>query len=258
MQFIDTHSHMYLSDFAGDLDACMQRALEAGVVLTALPNVDLRTVESLRALHEAYPAQTLPMMGLHPCSVGPKWREELHAIHTELLSGHYIAIGEIGIDLYWDKTYQREQEDAFAIQIGWAKELGLPIVIHARESFREICTVLDSLCDERLTGVFHCFTGSVNDARKALSYPGFYLGIGGVLTFKKSGLDAVLSQIGIGRVVLETDAPYLAPTPFRGKRNETVYTRLVAERMAEVTGLTLAEVAATTTRNALQLFKLNA
>lgn len=257
MEFFDTHSHMYLTDFDHDREECMERAREVGVTRVALPNIDTSSIAPLKAMQASYPHSVIAMMGLHPCSVNAQWEEQLADIEQELDQGTYHAIGEIGMDLYWDRTYHKEQEKAFKTQIQWAKSRDLPIVIHARDSFQEICEVLDELADHRLRGVFHCFTGSIDDAHRALGYSNFYLGIGGVLTFKNGGLDKVLPEIGIDRVVLETDAPYLAPTPFRGKRNETAYTRLVAEKLAEICALDLAEVARTTTSNALQLFSLH-
>lgn len=257
MEFFDTHTHMYLEQFDADRAACMERAEAAGVKRVALPNIDLESISRVRAFAAKYPERTVAMMGLHPCSTGADWEAVLEKIREELDAFDYRAVGEIGIDLYHDRTFEAEQKEAFRRQIGWAKERGLPIVIHARDSFREICEVLDDTADERLTGVFHCFTGTAEDARKALSYPGFFIGIGGVATFKNGGLDKTLAETGINRVVLETDAPYLAPTPFRGKRNETAYTRLVAEKLAEITGLPLAEVARITTANAEKLFKLH-
>ena len=184
-----------------------------------LPNVDVESIEPMKRIIEDFPAQFMGMMGLHPCSVKDDFREQLSTIKKELDTGKYLAVGEIGIDLYWDKSTLGIQIEAFKEQIEWAKEANLPIVIHARDSFDEIFEVLDEVHDERLTGVFHCFTGSVAQAEKALSYSGFYLGIGGVVTFKNSGLDIVLSQIGLERLMLETDAPYLTPHPYRGKRN---------------------------------------
>ncbi len=255
---IDSHAHMYVSDFDIDIDACMQRAADAGVALTALPNIDSGSIERVRKLMDTYPKQTIGMMGLHPCSVKSNFQEELSIIKAELDSGKYHAVGEIGIDLYWDKTYFQEQVEAFRMQIGWAREMDLPIAIHARDSFNEICEVLDEEYTAGLTGVFHCFTGSIKDAERALAYDGFYLGIGGVATFKNSGLGDVLGQIGLSRLVLETDAPYLTPSPFRGKRNETAYTVLVAEKLAEITNTSLKDVAEKSTANARKLFKLNA
>ncbi len=254
----DTHSHMYLSDFDGDIDVCMQRAVVAGVATTALPNIDSGSIARVKQLMQAYPLQTIGMMGLHPCSIKQNYQNELNIIKAELDTGDYKAVGEIGIDLYWDKTFFKEQLDAFRIQIGWAKDKKLPIVIHARDSFKEICDVLDEMHDEQLTGVFHCFTGNIDDANRALSFKGFYLGIGGVVTFKTSSLGEVISQTGLERIVLETDAPYLTPAPFRGKRNETAYTQLVAEKIAHFTDIPVDQVASITTRNAYKLFKIDA
>ncbi len=248
---------MYSKEFDNDRETCMAQALEDGVYLTALPNIDVASIEPVKNLMKAYPNQTIGMMGLHPCSVKDDYKEQLAQIKTELDSGNYHAVGEIGIDLYWDKTYFEQQVDAFKTQIGWAKETGLPIVIHARDSFEEIFDVLDKEYFEGLTGIFHCFTGNEAEVEKALSYEGFYLGLGGVLTFKNSGLDKVIARVDKNRLVLETDAPYLTPHPFRGKRNQTAYTRLVAEKLAEIYDLSLEEIADITNANAKKVFKLN-
>lgn len=257
LKIIDTHSHMYADAFDEDREACMQRAMERGVVLTALPNIDVSSIEPLQKLRADFPNQTIGMMGLHPTSVKEDFKSELEVIREELEKGSYHAVGEIGMDLYWDKTFWAEQEEAFKIQIEWAKEMQLPIAIHARDSLAEIFEILDSEGTDGLGGVFHCFSGSEEEAGKALSYSGFYLGLGGVLTFKNGGLDKVMANFGIDRVVVETDAPYLTPAPFRGKRNETAYTRLVAEKLAEIHGLSLEEVAEITTANAVKLFQLD-
>lgn len=248
---------MYAEEFNGDIDACMQAAREANVYLTALPNIDIDSIEPVKKLMQDYPNQTIGMMGLHPCSVKADFKEQLTAIKKELDTGNYHAVGEIGIDLYWDKTFFDQQVEALKIQIGWAKETGLPIIIHARDSFQEIFDVLDSELFDGLTGIFHCFTGNDAEAQKALSYKGFYLGLGGVLTFKNSGLDKTISKLPLDRLVLETDAPYLTPHPFRGKRNQTAYTRLVAEKLADIYDLSLDEIAEITTANAQKIFKLN-
>ncbi len=247
---------MYLDQFDEDRKECMERAVKDNVLLTLLPNVDVESIEPMKRIIEDFPAQFMGMMGLHPCSVKDDFREQLSIIKKELDTGKYLAVGEIGIDLYWDKSTLGIQIEAFKEQIEWAKEANLPIVIHARDSFDEIFEVLDEVHDERLTGVFHCFTGSVAQAEKALSYSGFYLGIGGVVTFKNSGLDIVLSQIGLERLMLETDAPYLTPHPYRGKRNETAYTRLVADKLAVTFEKSVEEIARVTTNNAKDLFKL--
>ncbi len=253
---IDTHSHMYLDAFDEDREACMAKALEEGVELTLLPNIDVSTIPAVKSMMTKWPNQVKGMMGLHPCNVDADYRSQLDVLRKELDSGAYCAVGEIGIDLYWDKTFVEEQKEAFAIQINWAKELSLPIAIHARDSFDEIFEVLDAHCDERLSGVFHCFTGNEDQLAKALSYPKFYLGIGGVVTFKNSGLDKVLENVDLNRIILETDAPYLTPAPYRGKRNETAYTSLVAKKLAEVFDQPLEKIDEITSENARKLFQL--
>lgn len=247
---------MYLDHFDEDRKECMERAFKENVLLTLLPNIDVDSIEPMKRIIEEFPAQYMGMMGLHPCSVKEDFSEQLSVIKKELDTGNYIAVGEIGIDLYWDKSTLDNQVVAFKEQIEWAKKANLPIVIHARDSFDEIFEVLDEVHDERLKGVFHCFTGTAEQGEKALSYEGFYLGIGGVATFKNSGLDAVLSKIGLDRLMLETDAPYLTPQPHRGKRNETAYTRFVADKLAVIFEKSVEEIARVTTNNAKDLFKL--
>ena len=196
-------------------------------------------------------------MGLHPGSVDEKWEENLEIIRRNLFERKNCAVGEIGMALYWDKTFVNEQAEAFRRQVNWAKELNLPIVIHAREAFDEIFAIVDELNDERLTGVFHCFTGTLEQAKKIQNYGGFKLGIGGVLTYKKAGLDEILKDVDMSELILETDSPYLPPTPHRGKRNESAYLLHVAEKLADVKGISLAEVAKITSKNANELFKLS-
>jgi len=257
IKIVDTHTHMYLDNFSEDIAACMDRAQKNNVVMSALPNIDVHTIDDVKQLMEKYPGRTIGMMGLHPCSVKADYKEQLEIIHRELIDGNYHAVGEIGVDLYWDKTFKNEQLDAFKAQIQWAKELKLPIAIHARESLQEIFKVLDEVADSQLRGVFHCFIGSAEQAKKALSYEGFYLGIGGVYTFKNSGLAEALSEAPVERMILETDAPYLTPAPHRGKRNETAFTYHVAEKLAENRGLSIKKVSEITTANACALFKIN-
>jgi TatD DNase family protein len=248
---------MYLEQFDQDRKECMDRASEEDVALTLLPNIDVESIPKVKSMLAEFPSRCRGMMGLHPCSVKDDFLEQLTLIKEELDTGDYVAIGEIGIDLYWDKSTLTDQIEAFKTQIEWAKETFLPIVIHARDSLDEIFEVLDQLHDERLSGVFHCFTGTKDQALKALDYKRFYLGIGGVVTFKNSGLDKVVSEIGLDGLVLETDAPYLTPHPYRGKRNETAYTRLVANKLADVFNLEVEEIARITTLNAQTLFKLS-
>jgi len=255
LQLVDTHAHLYLDQFKDDIDETMQRALDNGVQHILLPNIDRSTTESLWNLVNHYPNQCFPMIGLHPCSVNATIERELQHVEKELATGKYIAIGEIGIDLYWDKTFLKDQIAAFEKQMEWAKELNLPVAIHCRDSFDEIFTSVEKVQDGQLKGVLHCFTGNQQQADKAIDL-GLHLGLGGVLTFKNSGVDQAIKNIPLEKLILETDSPYLAPTPYRGKRNESAYTKLVAEKLAGVKEISFQEVATTTTANAIRLFKL--
>jgi len=253
---IDTHTHLYSEQFDEDRDEVILNAINNGVDKLFLPNIDLDSIDGMHALAKKYPNNCFPMMGLHPCSVGTDYKVVLNEMKTHLENKKYIAIGEIGMDLYWNKTLKNEQADALKIQIEWAKQMKLPIVIHVRDAFDELFEVIDELNNDDLTGVFHCFTGNINQANKVLNYGGFKLGLGGVLTFKNSGLDKVIDQIDMQHLVLETDSPYLAPTPNRGKRNESVYVNLVAEKLATIKQLEIDEIDSITTQNALDVFKL--
>ena len=255
MILTDTHCHLYSEDFQTEQEAVIQRAFQAGVSRIYLPNIDADSIEGMHKLVDTYPENCFAMMGLHPCYVKDDYLTQLALMESLLSKRTYCAIGEIGIDLYWDKTHLQAQQDAFKIQCTWAKEHGLPIAIHVREAFNELFELMDELNDDNLRGVFHCFSGDSAQAERALNYGGFKLGIGGVLTYKKSGLDAVVNNIALEHLVLETDAPYLAPVPFRGKQNEPSYTVYIAQRLAEIKGLTLEDVAAITTKNASELFK---
>ncbi len=252
--FIDTHAHLYHKQFASDRDDMVQRALEAGVKRMYLPNIDLESIEPMHELVDRYPDVCFPMMGLHPGSVGADPSRDLKEIERELHTGRYHAVGEIGIDLYWDKTYIDQQKEVFRQQIRWAKDLHLPIVIHARDSFNEVFSIVEEENEERLCGVFHCFTGTAEQAALIVGLGGFLLGIGGVITFPKAGLAETMADVGAEHCVLETDAPYLAPIPWRGKRNESAYIPYVATRLAEVTGMNVDRIGAITTRNAEKLF----
>lgn len=254
MELIDTHAHLYSSQFRDDLGEVIKRAKEAGVTKALMPNVDSASISDLHALAERYPDFCIPMMGLHPCSVKADYKKELAIVEKNLREGKYIAVGEIGLDYYWDKTFIQEQQDAFVTQVKWAKELNLPIAIHTRDSFDDAVKLLQTLQDENLGGVFHCFTGTYEEAQRVIEL-GFYMGIGGVVTFKNSGLAQAVERIDLKHLVLETDSPYLAPTPHRGKRNETAYVKLVAEKVSLIKNLSVDEVAATTSANALTLFK---
>ncbi len=257
MYLIDTHSHMYSDKFGEDLPQAVERAKENGIKRIYLPNIDKESIEPMKKLVADYPEFFIPMMGLHPCHVGEDIEEVLEGIKKELDNGSYVAVGEIGIDLYWDKTFFKQQQFAFEEQINWAKEKGLPIVIHARDAFDEIFELMDKLNDERLFGIFHCFTGDIDQANKVISYGGFKLGIGGVLTFKKSGLDAVIKEVDLSHLVLETDSPYLSPTPYRGKRNESSYLLHIAQKLADIHETSIERVAEITTENAFSVFKDN-
>ena len=253
MRLIDTHTHIYLEQFDEDREEMIQRALDSGVEQFFLPNIDSSSITRMLDLEEAYPGRCFAMMGLHPCSVKENFKEELAIVREWLDERPFCAVGEIGIDLYWDKTFLEQQKEAFLIQVDWAKELGVPIVIHSREATDILIELVEQAKDERLTGVFHCFSGTEEQARRIIGL-GFYLGIGGVVTFKNAGLDKVMEKAGLEHVVLETDSPYLAPVPRRGKRNESAYVRLVAEKLAAIKGISFREVAEVTTKNAERLF----
>jgi TatD DNase family protein len=256
---IDTHSHLYANQFDEDRNEEVSRCLNNNIEKILLPNIDSSSIDAMHTLVDEHPEVCIPMMGVHPCSIQPdSWKEEL-AIAKEHLDNQtrdYIAVGEIGIDLYWDKSTLGIQQQAFAKQIEWAKEKDLPIVIHARDSFEEIFEIVDQYNDEKLRGIFHCFTGGVEEAQRVMAYGGFLMGLGGVLTFKNSGLDRTIAEIGLENFVLETDAPYLAPTPHRGKRNQSSYLNLVAMKLADVKGCSLPDVAEATTTNAKRMFGL--
>jgi len=255
---IDTHTHLYSSKFDEDREFVISDCIANGVKKLLLPNIDSNSTDSMLALADKHPLVCYPMMGIHPCSINNNTIEkELAHTKKHLFSNRkFIAVGEIGIDLHWDKTTLAAQVTAFKQQIEWAKELNLPIAIHAREAFDEIFEVLDELNDDTLNGVLHCFTGNVEQAKHIINYGGFKLGIGGVVTFKNGGLDKVLNEIELEHLILETDAPYLAPTPHRGKRNSSQYIPLIGDKLADIYGCTLPEIAEVTTRNAIELFKL--
>lgn len=255
MILTDTHTHLYSDAFDEDQDEMMQRALNAGIKRFFIPAIDSTYAEAMFKLEKKYPENVFLMMGLHPTSVKDNYEEELAFVENQLATRSFYAVGEIGIDLYWDTSTLTIQQDAFKRQIRMAKKYRLPIVIHCRDSFDEIFEVLEQEKDEHLFGIFHCFTGTFNQAEKAISY-NMKLGIGGVATFKHGKIDTFLNQIPIQNIVLETDSPYLAPVPYRGKRNESSYLLLVAQKVAEIYGITVEEVAAITTQNSKDVFKL--
>ncbi len=252
---IDTHSHIYLKEFDADRACVIKDALSAGIHSVFMPNIDTATIHSMLEAEAAFPDVCHAMMGLHPTSVKEDHREQLATIEHWLGIRPFAAIGEIGLDLYWDQSRLKEQQEVFRIQLEWAKEANLPVVIHVRDAFQWVFEVLDSVYDERLKGVFHSFAGTSEEASRALSYPGFFLGINGIVTFKNAGLDKVLSRVAPHRLVTETDAPWLAPVPFRGKRNQPVYMVHTLRKLAEIFDLTVGEMDTITTQNALTLFK---
>ncbi|EKO3839535.1 TatD family hydrolase [Vibrio harveyi] len=252
---IDTHAHIYASEFDNDRDEVVKRALEQGIDKILLPNIDLESIEPMLKTEAAYPEICRSMMGLHPCYVDGNVEQTLAIIRDWFEKHNFIAVGEIGIDLYWDKTFRAEQEMAFVTQLTWAKEMDLPVVIHTRDSIEETLTLLRQEQDGRLRGVFHCFGGSLEEAQ-AINELGFHLGLGGVSTFKNGGMDKVIPHLDMNWIILETDCPYLAPVPHRGKRNEPAYTSLVAARVAELRGESLEAIDALTTKNAEELFSL--
>lgn len=251
--FIDTHTHLYLEEFAADRDDMIARAVKAGVEKFFLPNIDSTSVESLHKLCENYPTRCFAMMGLHPCSVKENYRQELTIAHDLLKQKKYIAVGEIGLDLYWDKTFFAQQVEAFETQIQWALDMNLPIVIHCRDAFDEIYNVLVKF-KTLPKGIFHCFTGTIEQAEKVISLGNFKMGIGGVVTFKNSGLDKTLEHVDLKHIVLETDAPYLTPVPYRGQRNESAYISIIARRIAEIKNCNVGHLAEVTTKNTEDIF----
>lgn len=251
--FIDTHTHLYAEEFNADRTTVIKKALASGIKKLYLPNIDSTSIEGMFQLEKDYPENCFAMMGLHPCSVNEEVEEELKIVEDWLGKRKFCAVGEIGIDLYWDKTFFAQQQMAFRKQIDWALQYNYPIVIHCREAFDEIFEVLSSY-QKLPKGIFHCFSGTLEQANKVIGLGGFKLGIGGVVTFKNSGLDKVVEKLDMHHLVLETDSPYLAPNPFRGKRNESGYLIQIAQKVGEIKNLTIAEVAAITTKNAEEIF----
>lgn len=253
MILTDTHTHLYYEADPEKLAQLMQRCFDNDITRLFLPNVDSSSIPQVFNLVSLYPENCFPMLGLHPCDVKENYQEELDIIKRAAEKAKIYAIGEIGIDLYWDKATLPFQQEAFRQQIAWAKELNLPIVIHCREAFDEIFEILKEVKDDKLRGIFHCFTGTAEQAAKAIEL-GFYLGIGGVLTYKNSGLDKALVNISLDHLVLETDSPYLTPVPFRGKPNESSYLIYIAQKLADLKQVSLEEVARVTTLNSKTVF----
>ncbi len=255
MILIDTHTHIYLEQFDKDRPAAIERAVQAGISYLLMPNIDSKSVAPMMAVAEDYPKMCFPMMALHPTSVKEDYQQELDVVGGWLEKERFVAVGETGIDLYWDTTFIEQQKDSLARHVDWAVQYDLPLVLHARNSLNEIFDVLAAHRHLSFTGVFHCFPGDARQAAKALDM-GFLLGIGGVVTYKKSLMPEVVQFAGLDNIILETDAPYLSPVPHRGKRNESAFLTHIAARIADLIGVDLDEVAARTTANARKLFKI--
>jgi len=252
MKLVETHAHIYLKEFANDLPEIIDRAKQAGVERIYMPNVDHTTIDNMLEVAHRYPNFCIPMMGLHPCSVNKDFEKELYEVEDYLKKGGFAAVGEIGTDLYWDKTFWPEQQEAFKIQAEFANQFQLPLIIHCRETIDETIDLVK--CTEASNGIFHCFTGSLKQANEIINR-GFTIGLGGVATFKNGGLEPVIKEVDLKNIVLETDSPYLAPVPFRGKRNEPSYVKLVAERIAAIKEIEVEQVGEATTENAFKLFE---
>lgn len=251
--WIDTHAHIYSNEFNPDREDVLSHCKDLGIARIYMPNVDHASIDAMLEVEHKHPDQCIAMMGLHPCSVKKDFEKELYRVEEWLSKRNFAAIGEMGTDLYWDKTHWEQQTEAFKIQIGWAKKYNLPVVIHCRESIDQTIELLTPMADGKLKGVFHCFSGSFEQAKKITSM-GFYLGLGGVSTFKNGGLDKVIPDLDLENLVLETDSPYLAPVPHRGKRNSPEYIPLLATKISELKKITLDELRSITTSNAIRLF----
>lgn len=257
MNYIDTHTHLYLNQFRRDIDLVIENSITNGVTKLLLPNISSKTTQSMMSLCKKYPDNCYPMIGIHPCDVNQETiDQELLHIEEMIKKEKFIGIGEIGLDLYWEKTTLDIQKKAFIFQIELAKKHNLPISIHVRDSFNEAIEIIETLNDNNLRGSFHCFTGNRKEAKRVIDLEDFYLGIGGVVSFKNSGLDNTIKDIDIKHLILETDAPYLAPVPFRGKRNESQYIVYIAKKIAEIQNIPLEKVAEITTKNSSDLFNI--
>jgi TatD DNase family protein len=256
MTMIDTHTHLYLEDFKQDIDTVIARAQQAGVEKFYLPNIDSGSIDDLLLLEKKYPGTCITMMGLHPCSVKENYQEELKLVEEWLGKRRFAAVGEIGLDYYWDKTFIPQQKEAFHLQIEWALHYNIPIVIHSRDCLQDCIDIVKQHQNGNLKGIFHCFGGIMHEAQQIMDL-NFLMGIGGVVTYKKAGVAGLLKDIPLSSLVLETDAPYLTPVPFRGKRNEPAYLKYIVEKIAEAKSCPVEEVKQQTTANALQLFEEN-
>ena len=254
MILTDTHTHLYSKEFDTERTILIQKAIDSGISRMFMPNVDSDSIPGLFLVEKQFPENCFAMMGLHPCSVGSNYQQELQVVEYWLNKRKFVAIGEIGIDLYWDKTFIAQQQDAFRMQIQLAKKHELPYVIHARNSFDEVMEIVSEFKNDHLKAIFHCFSGTIEQAEQIVEMKNFKLGIGGVVTFKNSGLDKVVEAIDLKHLVLETDAPYLAPVPFRGKTNQPEYLLVVAQKIAEIKNISLEEVVEVTTQNSVDVF----
>ena len=250
----DTHAHIYSEEFLPDRESVLSHAREMGVKKIFMPNIDHTSIDAMLEVEMKHPNHCFAMMGLHPCSVKTDFEKELYIAEQWLAKRKFHAVGEIGTDLYWDKTFWEQQKEAFVIQVNWAKKYHLPLVIHCRESMNETLELLEPLADQSLCGIFHCFSGNMEQANRIVAM-GFYLGIGGVATFRNGGLDQVLPKLSLDNIVLETDSPYLAPVPHRGKRNEPSYIPLIADKVATLMTLSPEDVQRTTSVNAVKIFE---
>ncbi len=254
MILTDTHTHLYSKEFDSNRNDLIQQAIDSGITRLFMPNVDSESIPGMFQVEKQFPNNCFAMMGLHPCSVGAKYQQELQVVEYWLNKRKFVAIGEIGIDLYWDKTFFEQQQDAFRMQIQLAKKYNLPYVIHSRNSFDEVFEIVSEFKNDNIKAIFHCFSGNIEQAEKVIDLGNFKLGIGGVVTFKNSGLDKVVEAIDLKHLVLETDAPYLAPIPHRGKTNNPEYLILIAKKIAEIKNISLEEVVEVTTQNSKDIF----
>lgn len=254
MQLTDTHTHLFLSEFDADRAEMMQRAIDKGVTKCFLPNIEVSTISLLLKTCDEFPDACFPMMGLHPCSVSADYEQQLTEIKGWFGKRKIYAVGEIGIDLYHDISFAEQQKKAFCTQIEWAKEMEIPIIIHCRNSFNEVMDIVTEMLDDRLKGIFHCFSGNSEEAKRVMDLKSFKMGIGGVVTYKNSTLPKILAGVPLSYIVLETDSPYLTPVPFRGKRNESSYIWYVADKLSEIYRLPIEKIAEVTTQNAMEVF----
>ena len=255
MILTDTHTHLYLDDFNDDRHEVVKHAIDEGIQIMMLPNIDSGTIGDMNRLVSEFPENCLPMMGIHPTSIKEDYEKELSLVETELEKGNYFAVGEIGIDLYWDKTFREQQTDAFRWQLKLAKKHKLPVSIHTRDSFTEVYPIVKEELTDDLKGVFHCFLGTTDEAKKIMDI-GFFMGIGGVVTFKNAGIAKVVKDIPESFLVFETDSPFLTPVPFRGRRNQSAYIKYIAEKTANIKEIPVEKLAEVTTANAAKLFRL--